>query len=358
MENINSGKVLDMLKSTFRTIGKAFDRMMQFGMQVNDANTDKKTNISTVIVKTKDGFEFKIMYQPLSNKGDAFRVKLVGQDGKSMEDENVADNDFDDTVCDMMKRGWGIDWRADNAEDTKSSENSEAEKSEESNDASAQTVAESRYMNVELQKIYTSDNTADIKLLRVYGNYDVPSMSEDLHTMLNSPDAVNMIPEEATGFQIRPGDDAISFDPAEMDSLECTRSSLLELLTAAYTTLMTLQKIHWNAAGSKFYDIHNSAGILIDMVLAEIDTLAEWCVEYTKSVPHPSYFVVDPNEDTTDGYRYPEAIEIIKDSVKTYNEVLEFYVDNFEPDVQDVIRSWVREHKKNVDYFADRMLSE
>ena len=33
MENINSGKVLDMLKSTFRTIGKAFDRMMQFGMQ-------------------------------------------------------------------------------------------------------------------------------------------------------------------------------------------------------------------------------------------------------------------------------------------------------------------------------------
>ena len=103
MENINSGKVLDMLKSTFRTIGKAFDRMMQFGMQVNDANTDKKTNISTVIVKTKDGFEFKIMYQPLSNKGDAFRVKLVGQDGKSMEDANVADKDFDDAVCDMMK---------------------------------------------------------------------------------------------------------------------------------------------------------------------------------------------------------------------------------------------------------------
>ena len=88
-----------------------------------------------------------------------------------------------------------------------------------------------------------------------------------------------------------------------------------------------------------------------------IDTIAEWCVEYTGVVPNVLTYQYTPIA-TVQGFDFQTGIDTAKKLIDDYISVLECYYVNVEHDVQSVMDDWIRNLKQKSNYFMERALMD
>ena len=93
----------------------------------------------------------------------------------------------------------------------------------------------------------------------------------------------------------------------------------------------------------------NGLGYKIFMSQNNIDTIGEWCVEYTKKVPNVLRYDYCPVE-CPDGFDFNQAMNIVKEEIDKLISVYECYYANVEHDIQSVMDNWLRDLKKRSNY--------
>lgn len=221
---------------------------------------------------------------------------------------------------------------------------------DDSSNTSADSVSQSTKMSVTLQRV--SAGTEDtINLCAIRANNVISAMNI-LDEVLSDDEFVATITSEPVSFEITETDDA--YDVQDISSVD-TSNTFVEMLRACVECYHNLECIHWAAKGSKFKDIHSYTESLMWDIKYQTDTIAEWCVEFTKTAPNVlayQYTPLDPSE----GYGFESAMSATKGQIDDYVKVLECYYVNVDHDVQSVMDNWIRDLKKKSNYVLDRTL--
>lgn len=211
---------------------------------------------------------------------------------------------------------------------------------------------QSSKISVTLKKVTASDNSTDIHLCAINAGGDPVRAMRVLSDILDDDEFVDTITEEPVSFEIT--ETADDYDVEEATSVD-TSETFREMLRACVECYHNLQAIHWGAKTSKFRDIHSFVESLVWSIQYNVDTIAEWYVEYTKSVPNVLEFSYTPLQ-VADGFDFESAMSAAKAQVDNYISVLECYYVNVEHDVQSVMDNWIRDLKKQSNYVLDRSL--
>ena len=204
---------------------------------------------------------------------------------------------------------------------------------------------------VTLKKVTAADHS-DIHLCAIDASSDPIHAMSILEQVMDDDDFVACITEEPVSYEIT--ETADSYDVSETESVD-TSNTFEEMLKACVECYHNLQAIHWGSKGEKFRDIHSIAESLLYSVQYNMDSIAEWCVEYTKKVPN----VLDYQYtalDTSCGFDFESGVRAVKQQIDNYISVLECYYVNVEHDVQSVMDNWIRDLKKQSNYVLDRSL--
>ena len=203
---------------------------------------------------------------------------------------------------------------------------------------------------VTLQRV-SAGKQDTINLCAINASNAVKAMSM-LDTILSDDEFVATITSEPMSFAITETEN--SYDVQDVDTVD-TSNTFEEMLKASVECYHNLQCIHWAAKGSKFNDIHSYTESLMWDIKYQIDTIAEWCVEFTKKAPNVlayQYTPLDPSE----GCGFESAMSATKGQIDDYVKVLECYYVNVDHDVQSVMDNWIRDLKKKSNYVLDRTL--
>ena len=211
---------------------------------------------------------------------------------------------------------------------------------------------QSSKISVTLKKVTASDNSTDIHLCAINAGGNPVRAMKVLADVLDDDEFVDAITEEPVSFEIT--ETASDYDVEEATGVD-TSETFREMLRACVECYHNLQSIHWGAKTSKFRDIHSFVESLIWSIQYNVDTIAEWCVEYTKSVPNVLEFSYTPIQ-VADGFDFGSAMSAAKAQIDNYIAVLECYYVNVEHDVQSVMDNWIRDLKKQSNYVLDRSL--
>ena len=211
---------------------------------------------------------------------------------------------------------------------------------------------QSSKISVTLKKVTASDNSTDIHLCAINAGGNPVRAMRVLSDILDDDEFVDTITEEPVSFEIT--ETADDYDVEETTSVD-TSETFREMLRACVECYHNLQAIHWGAKTSKFRDIHSFVESLVWSIQYNVDTIAEWYVEYTKSVPNVLEFSYTPLQ-VADGFDFESAMSAAKAQIDNYIAVLECYYVNVEHDVQSVMDNWIRDLKKQSNYVLDRSL--
>lgn len=361
MDTIECGKLLDSLKQLTGNISKALNKLVNFGIKLSDAKNDEEHEISTIVGTLPDGTKLDITWQPHDETQQIFRMKIKDTRGKSVQDANVREDDYDKRLMELVKEGWGVDI-SDAPKDTAKESQQTAEESQqtaeaphESSDLKEETdkpVSESTKLHLRLHRVCGSTEDS-IVLDRIYGNYAVSDMNADLDVLLNDDNFVQSITRAGNDLCVTVTPDELDVQPCSVDDIACCRESILDLLKFAYLTLWDLQDIHWNVRGDDFDTIHELSDKYIHYVFDDIDWLAELCVELTDNVPYVPDLLPCPNSAGV-GTDYWGRL---KDNLNDFATALESYSCNFSPDVADYMLERVRLYRKSANFFVGRTLS-
>ena len=211
---------------------------------------------------------------------------------------------------------------------------------------------QSSKISVTLKKVTASDHSTDIHLCAINAGGNPVRAMKVLADVLDDDEFVDAITEEPVSFEIT--ETASDYDVEETTDVD-TSETFREMLRACVECYHNLQAIHWGAKTSKFRDIHSFIESLVWSIQYNVDTIAEWCVEYTKSVPNVLEFSYTPLQ-VADGFDFESAMSAAKAQIDNYISVLECYYVNVEHDVQSVMDNWIRDLKKQSNYVLDRSL--
>ena len=211
---------------------------------------------------------------------------------------------------------------------------------------------QSSKISVTLKKVTASDNSTDIHLCAINAGGNPVRAMRVLADILDDDEFVDTITEEPVSFEIT--ETADDYDVEETTSVD-TSETFSEMLRACVECYHNLQAIHWGAKTSKFRDIHSFVESLVWSIQYNVDTIAEWYVEYTKSVPNVLNYQYTPLQ-VADGFDFESAMSAAKAQIDNYISVLECYYVNVEHDVQSVMDNWIRDLKKQSNYVLDRSL--
>ena len=361
---INSG-VIDTISNLLSTVGKTFGNLAKAGIELGKISEENGVNKMPLI--TDDGDKFIIKWKWQDEGAHLMKILVKDNYGNEVVRQKVKINSEDDvfnTVADMILEGWDIiisDKQNDKNSGPASNDDSTVDDSNvipsEGNIVDVKPVGEARKLTVTLQRVCGATEDS-INLINIYGNYAVANMQADLDNLLDNDDMLSQITEDPITFEVTDNGNEFNVDITSMSESECFASSLISMLTSAFTTVNDCQAIHWNAKGEQFHEIHSIAESALWACRYQIDTLAELCVELTGSVPHPSTFCAhDSILNTQSGFEGCEAINMIRDGIRKHVACLEFYLPNFSADVQSMINTWIREMKHLADYSLDRQSS-
>lgn len=361
MDTIECGKLIDSLKQLTGNVSKALNKLVNFGIKLSDAKNDEEHEISTVTGTLRDGTKLDITWQPHDETKKMFRMKIKDTRGKSVEDANVREGDYDKRLMELVKEGWGVDI-SDTPKDTAEEPQQAAEESKESaeepkassdlNAENDKSVSESTKLHLRLHKVCGSKEDS-IVLDRIYGNYAISDMNADLDVLLNDDNFAQSITEAGNDICVTVTPNEFDVQTCSVDDVVCCRESILDLLKCAYLTLWDLQDIHWNVRGDDFDTIHELSDKYIHYVFDDIDWLAELCVELTDNVPHVHDLLPCPDSVSV-GTDYWARL---KDTLNNFATALESYSCNFSPDTAEYILERVRLYRKSANFFVGRALS-
>lgn len=226
----------------------------------------------------------------------------------------------------------------------------DAEDGSDVEDESQQATTSSNKIAVTLQRVSAGDEDT-INLCAINASNAVKAMNM-LDEILSDDEFVATITAEPASFEITETTD--EYDVQNTDTVD-TSHTFEEMLKACVECYHNLECIHWAAKGKQFKEIHSLTESLLWDVKYNVDTIAEWCVEFTKKVPNVLSYQYTPLEGC-DGFDFESAVAAAKGQIDNYIKVLECYYVNVEHDVQSVMDNWIRNLKKTSNYALDRTL--
>lgn len=209
---------------------------------------------------------------------------------------------------------------------------------------------QSTKISVTLQRVSAGDEDT-INLCAINASNAVKAMNM-LDEILSDDEFVATITAEPASFEITENEDEYTVE--DTDKVD-TSHTFEEMLKACVECYHNLQTIHWGARCHKFNDIHSFTESLMWDVKYQIDTIAEWCVEFTNKVPNVLTYQYTPLV-AEDGFDFDLAMSATKCQLDNYIKVLECFYVNLDHDVQSVMDNWIREFKKKSNYVLDRTL--
>ena len=257
-------------------------------------------------------------------------------------------------IEDTLENKFGVEWEEDKT-DARSAEQREATSEDQTNTSESNNdqVNSSKRINACLHKVVSATGY-DVVLSKVYGNYSPSEMAADLDELLNCDNFISQLPEEPTCYEVVTTDD-------EMDVSECQMPKMCnpipQLLTICIGTYNNLKHIHWNFKGTHFDDVHNLTDNEAYTVMSMIDTLAELSVEICGCVPHIVELTPDEDLDIPTSCAESALMYVKKDLIKLA-DALDFYECNFDKDIQDMFSGWVRQLRKDADFFISGRLNQ
>lgn len=344
-KTVKAGPVMDTVKSIvdalFRGLDRALSDVDKIGTKKKEENIEEDgVQGKYLLYETADGSILEVKLFAVEEHPDYFivRVRIDEDDSTAKESEkplrkdqvsNFITNYAEEHDLGTLEEGIDVN-------DNVGMEDDE--------------VFQGTKISVTLQRV-SAGNEDTINLCAINASNAVKAMSI-LEDVLSDDAFVATITAEPASFEITEADD--EYDVQDTDTVDTSRT-FEEMLKACVECYHNLECIHWAAKGKKFHEIHSYTESLMWDVRYNIDTIAEWCVEFTKKAPNVlayQYTPLDPSE----GYDFESAMSAAKYQLDNYIKVLECYYVNVDHDVQSVMDNWIRDLKKKSNYVLDRTL--
>lgn len=323
--------VSSIVKKLFDTIFKGIDKLLDG--RGYDKKDEKEVEDgghagTETIYESGNGDQVSVQVFQTNDNPEQFTVIVKAKGHKEVVKKNVKRNKIDDIITTYMDSELGA--------------------------TNEGPIESSKRLQVTLKRV-TASSGAEIHLTAINANYSIVEAMTDLDTILADDEFANMVTDEPKSFEITEVEDEDEYDVNEMDEDEevDTTETYANMFFAALQLQYNLQYIHWGARGEQFAEIHRMVDSIMWCARENVDVLAELMVEKTGVVPHPgtAQFATLPDPD---GLDFQASLEYAITSIHDFINVLEGYYVNLDHDVQGQLDSWIRDMKKNADYFMKR----
>lgn len=330
-------KTLGLLSSEF---AKGINSLWKLGIEAKNAEEKDTPNgkqyIITFDVPSADVKNMIVVFDP---KGDSLydvSYEYLPEGGSKLSDDDkdvklVSDKDVSKYIQNLVEGLFG--------------------------DANVQNyseeIKESSKIQLKLQKVQASTGY-EIHMTGIVCGTDVGRVESIIDTLMNDSEFAESVPETEQVYEVEESENAIEVNPV---SSMIADNPFVTLLKAAKALKEDLQYIHWNAKGENFQDLHSYTDSTIWSLNGNIDTFAEWSVEYFNEVPHPSTLDYETSLLFTDsGFTADQGFAILRQRLNDYISLIELVYCNFDSDVQSILDEIVRGYKKDANYLIARRL--
>lgn len=323
--------VSSIIKNFFDTIFKSIDKLLDgHGYDKKDQKEIEEDGYSGTytIYESGNGDKVGVKVFQTSENPARFTVIVKADGHKELVKKNVNENKVDDVITAYMDSELGA--------------------------TNEGPVESSKRLQVTLKRVTASTGT-EIHLTAINANYSIVEAMTDLDVILADDEFADMVTDEPKSFEITEVEDEDEYDVNEMDEDEeiDITETYANMFFSALQLQYNLQYIHWGARGEQFAEIHRMVDSIMWSAREHVDILAELMVEKTGVVPHPGTAQLAQLPDP-EGLDFQGSLEYAITSIHDFIDVLEGYYVNLDHDVQGQLDYWIRDMKKNADYFMKR----
>lgn len=215
-------------------------------------------------------------------------------------------------------------------------------------------IESSSSIRVTLQRVTCGDEST-INMTAICADEFISDLMTRVDELVANDDFVSTICENPTTFAI--AEDADSFDVQEQaEPINCC-DVLLKLIFKQQAIINSLKTIHWGAKGDDFFTLHNRTESLYSAITWHMDTMGEYMVEKFDTIPdlnggcYCKYV-----QETSTGYDVRSGFEAIRCLLEKYVCELECFYMVAEHDMQSVLDNFIRDMKREKDYFSKQIL--
>lgn len=325
---------IEEVRSVFTQISKSlsdmFGKLSDIGIEFDKPLKQKDGSI-TMKLKTPKKKEFQLTIMPSNNK--KYTLTFNSKNGEATSVSDVAEDKVDDTIIEYVKKTFG-ETITTNMLDVKSG----------------------KQLNMTLLKTVTASGEVSVSLQSINANYDPRDVYSDLATLINSDEFVDSIPEDKPTSYL-----AVS-DVSDLTIDECATCCpnktdvLTSLINSAYTAMMDLQFLSFNATGSELRQVRESCDSGIWQLQDQIRELFQMYVENNEMVAHPLTFLKQlPDSNLLVGTsKLADVYAVMSNLYNTYVIPIELYSCIFGPATQQQMLSWARGWQHTIKYCTDR----
>lgn len=215
-------------------------------------------------------------------------------------------------------------------------------------------IQSSSSLRITLQRV-TAGNQSTINLTAICADEYVSNLMNAVDELVANDDFVSNICEKPTTFVIKEDED--SFDVQEQaEPISCC-DVLLKLIFKQQALLNSLKTIHWGAKGEDFFTLHNHVESLYNSIMWHLDTMGEYMVEKFDAIPDLNGGCYCKHvQETSNGFDLRQGFEALNDLIEKYICELECFYMVAEHDMQSILDNFIRDMKKEKDYFVKRIL--
>lgn len=226
-----------------------------------------------------------------------------------------------------------------------------------SNEGQVTSTAASNKIQVTLKRV-TAGTEDTINLVAISANCNISAANHMLDDVLADDEFTDMITEEPVSYEIVEVEDEDEYDVNEIDNSEVDTSSCYEdMLRAAVILSNDIHSIIWGAKGLKLKELRDQLECRTWDCRNFINTLAELVVEKTGKIPHLSQYCNESDiPDLSAGFGIESGIRVAQHSFEQFIDTIEGYYVNLDHDVQTLVDQWIRDLKKQCEYFMERQL--
>lgn len=353
MANIQSGTLLDLLGSVFKSLSKTLQNVLNdvaSWADESDVKIDPKkvktTEDGGIIFQGEfgDGQRFKVKAIPVADT-DKFTMYIKSDNGKKQKYDNVTEKDFTKKLVEFSEKFMDGAAVEDTYEDVKEHGNI--------HDSDADfDINESKHLQMSLRKI-VAENEIQVELMSVNANYSPSEALIDIQNIVDDDSILPDISETPVSFDIAVTDDA--YDVCECDCVDLN-SAFNHLVTVAYTAYLNLQALHWNSIGKKFMRIHTMIDDYLSYIKDIIDRLAEINLQTNEYMVNPVRLIMASEVLVPDGNIEGDQAAAAAESLILYLvDALDLYYPNMDHDVQSEFDEWIGYLKSEALYKLRRM---
>lgn len=322
-----------------QSLGKALEEIVAYGLEVEPVKVDK--DHLEYIIDCGDLGELHVWADISENSGDdttnvkEYHMKMDFEGHK----KDLGVHEIEDMFKVVNK-----EFKAVTGKDLKDVQD-EVEKSK----VNSSTNIRATFRKIQCGK----DTQVDLTNVMCYESPSTALMV--INDVLSDDDFVDSLPvNEDCTFELTDNGDECEL--CEVDEIQHEEFDSYEICRVAASKLFDiLHTIHVNAKDKQFEQLHTTTGTMIYDIQYQIDTLAEWSVQYFgfakswKEIGDMYQFNVNPQ-----GYTYDEALPIMIEAINEYMDCLNLYYCNMSKVAQTTVDNWLGSLDKIANYKMKR----